>query len=170
MRSGDPRTGCLVHDRAGFKLQRRRLFDIIQKSFCRAGFPALPPTTTMPAHALPSSVRDAGDTLVARSPGLHAEHDSSDSEAQLASPLFSPRGTCSTFSDDAGSSLDDGDSDVGDLDSSLGSPAPSVYSLTESLIRQSFRNEFGRDVQNHSDIYHLPADNLEFERLSTHAS
>ncbi|EMD42323.1 hypothetical protein CERSUDRAFT_79907 [Gelatoporia subvermispora B] len=45
------------------------------------------------------------------------------------------------------------------------SPAPSVYSMTDSLIRASFRHEFGRGINNYSDVYRLPADDEEFERL-----
>ncbi|KAA1471411.1 hypothetical protein DENSPDRAFT_799321 [Dentipellis sp. KUC8613] len=45
------------------------------------------------------------------------------------------------------------------------SPAPSVYSITSSLRAQSFRHEFGRGVNNYSDIYRLPADDEEFDRL-----
>ncbi|KAF8531256.1 S-adenosyl-L-methionine-dependent methyltransferase [Gautieria morchelliformis] len=45
------------------------------------------------------------------------------------------------------------------------SPAPSVYSLTNSLREQSFRREYGREVNNHSEIYRLPADEEEFLRL-----
>ncbi|EJD54471.1 hypothetical protein AURDEDRAFT_110104 [Auricularia subglabra TFB-10046 SS5] len=100
-------------------------------------------------------------------------HDSSDSDAQQSSSLFSARATASSGAltdhndsdDDDDGAHDDRASLPGSL-GSLGSPAPSVYSLTESLIRASFRKEFGRDVQNHSEIYHFPADSPEFERLN----
>jgi hypothetical protein len=45
------------------------------------------------------------------------------------------------------------------------SPAPSVYSLTPSLRDQSFRHVHGRSLNAHSDVYSLPADELEAERL-----
>lgn len=45
------------------------------------------------------------------------------------------------------------------------SPAPSVYSLTESLKEQSIRFEHGREVNNHSEIYKLAADEREARRL-----
>lgn len=46
------------------------------------------------------------------------------------------------------------------------SPAPSVYSLTSSLREQSFRREYGRELNNYSEVYRLPADDEELERLS----
>ncbi|CCM03672.1 uncharacterized protein FIBRA_05816 [Fibroporia radiculosa] len=45
------------------------------------------------------------------------------------------------------------------------SPAPSVYSVTSSLRAASYRHEFGRGINNYSDVYRLPADDEEFERL-----
>ncbi|KAI0756516.1 hypothetical protein C8Q80DRAFT_1129062 [Daedaleopsis nitida] len=45
------------------------------------------------------------------------------------------------------------------------SPAPSVYSMTSSLRAASFRYEYGRGINNYSEVYRLPADDEEFERL-----
>lgn len=45
------------------------------------------------------------------------------------------------------------------------SPAPSLYSLTPSLRDQSFRHVHGRSLNAHSDIYSLPADEEEAQRL-----
>ncbi|KAH9858293.1 hypothetical protein C2E23DRAFT_803416 [Lenzites betulinus] len=45
------------------------------------------------------------------------------------------------------------------------SPAPSMYSMTNSLRAASFRHEFGRGINNYSEVYRLPADDEEFERL-----
>ena len=45
------------------------------------------------------------------------------------------------------------------------SPAPSVYSMTSSLREQSYRYEFGRGMNNYSEVYHLPADSEELRRL-----
>ena len=47
------------------------------------------------------------------------------------------------------------------------SPAPSVYSMTSSLREQSYRIEFSRGLNNHSEVYRLPADPEELDRLST---
>ncbi|KAJ8494525.1 hypothetical protein ONZ51_g2288 [Trametes cubensis] len=45
------------------------------------------------------------------------------------------------------------------------SPAPSMYSVTSSLRAASYRHEFGRGINNYSEVYRLPADDEEFERL-----
>jgi len=45
------------------------------------------------------------------------------------------------------------------------SPVPSVWSLTSSLRQQVFRNEYGRGLNNYSEVYRLPADDEELERL-----
>ncbi|EJU02840.1 S-adenosyl-L-methionine-dependent methyltransferase [Dacryopinax primogenitus] len=47
------------------------------------------------------------------------------------------------------------------------SPAPSVYSLTESLREASFKHVHGRAINAHSDVYMLPADDEEINRLET---
>ncbi|KAK0214847.1 hypothetical protein IW262DRAFT_1475574 [Armillaria fumosa] len=45
------------------------------------------------------------------------------------------------------------------------SPTPSVWSMTSSLRAEAYIQEFGRDLNNISEIYHLPADAEELERL-----
>jgi hypothetical protein len=45
------------------------------------------------------------------------------------------------------------------------SPAPSLYSLTSSLRDQSFKHVHGRSLNAHSDVYSLPADEEEAQRL-----
>jgi hypothetical protein len=40
-----------------------------------------------------------------------------------------------------------------------------MYSITSSLRASSFRYEYGRGVNNYSDIYWLPADDEENDRL-----
>ncbi|KDQ15613.1 hypothetical protein BOTBODRAFT_31504 [Botryobasidium botryosum FD-172 SS1] len=45
------------------------------------------------------------------------------------------------------------------------SPTPSVYSLTSSTIERSFKKVAGRFVNARSDVYGLPADDLEVKRL-----
>ncbi|QRV94890.1 methyltransferase domain protein [Ceratobasidium sp. AG-Ba] len=45
------------------------------------------------------------------------------------------------------------------------SPEPSIYSLTSSLRDQSFRHVHGRCLNAHSDVYSLPADEEEAQRL-----
>ena len=46
-----------------------------------------------------------------------------------------------------------------------GSPAPSVWSITNSIRTQAVRQEFGRGVNNYSEVYRLPADDEELIRL-----
>lgn len=45
------------------------------------------------------------------------------------------------------------------------SPVPSVLSMTSALRAQAFRQEHGRSMNNYSEIYHLPADDEELDRL-----
>ncbi|KAH7881697.1 hypothetical protein F5I97DRAFT_1928082 [Phlebopus sp. FC_14] len=45
------------------------------------------------------------------------------------------------------------------------SPAPSVFSVTSSLRAQAYRQEYGRGLNNYSDVYRLPADDEELDRL-----
>jgi hypothetical protein len=45
------------------------------------------------------------------------------------------------------------------------SPVPSVMSVTSSLREQATILEYGRGVNSQSDVYRLPADDLEVERL-----
>lgn len=45
------------------------------------------------------------------------------------------------------------------------SPTPSVYSVTSSLRAQAYIQEYGRDLNNYSDVYRLPADQEELQRL-----
>ncbi|KAG8219411.1 hypothetical protein J3R82DRAFT_333 [Butyriboletus roseoflavus] len=45
------------------------------------------------------------------------------------------------------------------------SPTPSVFSFTSSMRAQAYRQEYGRGLNNYSDVYRLPADDEELERL-----
>jgi hypothetical protein len=45
------------------------------------------------------------------------------------------------------------------------SPVPSVLSVTSSMREQATVLEYGRDINNQSDVYRLPADDIEVERL-----
>jgi hypothetical protein len=47
------------------------------------------------------------------------------------------------------------------------SPAPSVFSVTSSLRAQAYRQEYGRGLNNYSEVYRLPADDEELHRLGT---
>lgn len=52
-----------------------------------------------------------------------------------------------------------------DASTRSGSPAPSVWSMTSSLRSRAVRQEFGRVVNNYSEVYYLPADEEELTRL-----
>jgi hypothetical protein len=54
-----------------------------------------------------------------------------------------------------------------DVSMRSGSPAPSVYSVTSSLRAASYRQEYGRGVNNYSEVYRLAADDEELDRLGT---
>lgn len=45
------------------------------------------------------------------------------------------------------------------------SPGPSIYSMTSSIREDLLISVHGRLVNNHSDVYHLPADDEEIDRL-----
>ncbi|KAF9270828.1 S-adenosyl-L-methionine-dependent methyltransferase [Marasmius fiardii PR-910] len=45
------------------------------------------------------------------------------------------------------------------------SPDPSVQSITSSMLERVYRHEYGRGFNNYSEVYHLPADAEELDRL-----
>ncbi|CAA7264772.1 unnamed protein product [Cyclocybe aegerita] len=51
-----------------------------------------------------------------------------------------------------------------DLSMRSASPAPSVVSITDSM-QSLYRQEHGRNLNNYSNVYHLPADEEELDRL-----
>jgi hypothetical protein len=52
-----------------------------------------------------------------------------------------------------------------DVSMRSGSPTPSVWSMTSSIRAQAFKQEFGRGLNNYSEVYRLPADDEELDRL-----
>ncbi|KAI9511740.1 S-adenosyl-L-methionine-dependent methyltransferase [Russula earlei] len=52
-----------------------------------------------------------------------------------------------------------------DVSMRSGSPAPSLYSVTSSIMAASYRHEYGRGLNNYSEVYQLPADDEELDRL-----
>ncbi|KAJ7755057.1 hypothetical protein DFH07DRAFT_500073 [Mycena maculata] len=46
------------------------------------------------------------------------------------------------------------------------SPTPSVWSMTSSIRAQAFKQAYGREVNNYSEVYRLPADDEELDRLN----
>lgn len=85
------------------------------------------------------------------------DSDSSSSEVAL-SPFLSRRPSLSSATST---------SDVS-MRSSVSSAA-SVWSMTDSMREQAFKQEYGRGINNYSDVYKLPADEEELERLGAFA-
>lgn len=81
------------------------------------------------------------------------DSDSSSSEAVL-SPFLSRRPSLSSATTTSNASM-----------GSSVSSAASVWSMTESMREQAFKQEYGRGINNYSDVYKLPADEEELERL-----
>lgn len=52
-----------------------------------------------------------------------------------------------------------------DVSMRSGSPAPSLYSVTSSIRAASYRLQYGRSLNNYSEVYQLPADDEELDRL-----
>lgn len=77
-----------------------------------------------------------------------------DSLSDVDSDLFSARSSTSSATSH-------------DVSMRSGSPAPSVYSVTSSIRAASYRQEYGRGLNNHSEVYQLPADDEELDRLGT---
>lgn len=74
-------------------------------------------------------------------------------------------GSFSNFSASKASSVTTADEEMRSLRSS--SPAPSVRTMTSSIRAAAYRHEYGRGLNNYSDVYRLPADEEELERLGT---
>jgi hypothetical protein len=45
------------------------------------------------------------------------------------------------------------------------SSGASVFSMSSSVRAQSFKHEYGRGLNNYSEVYQLPADDEELDRL-----
>ena len=45
------------------------------------------------------------------------------------------------------------------------SSGASVFSMSSSVRAQSFKHEYGRSLNNYSEVYQLPADDEELDRL-----
>lgn len=79
----------------------------------------------------------------------------SDSESVVSAAIFS-----------AGASVTTATSvDEDNVSMRSASPVPSVMSMNSSLRDRLFRQEFGRNLNNYSAVYQLPADEEELDRL-----
>ncbi|KAH9929725.1 uncharacterized protein B0H18DRAFT_995942 [Fomitopsis serialis] len=93
----------------------------------------------------------------AHAPGsMHTVSPPSEDESDASSVMS----TSTCFVASAGTSATSHDLEMRSV-----SPAPSVYSMTSSLRAASYRHEYGRGINNYSEVYRLPADDEEFERL-----
>lgn len=83
-----------------------------------------------------------------------SDTDESDAYSDTSLPPFSPSASV-------------GASSYTSYDVSMrsASPAPSVWSMTSSLRAQVFKHEYGRGLNNYSEVYRLPADDEELDRL-----
>ncbi|KAH9081815.1 hypothetical protein EDB83DRAFT_2310143 [Lactarius deliciosus] len=79
-------------------------------------------------------------------------HIDDDSHSDVESDIFSLRSALSSATSY-------------DVSMRSGSPAPSVYSVTSSIRAASYRQEYGRGLNNCSEVYRLPADDEELDRL-----
>jgi hypothetical protein len=82
------------------------------------------------------------------------DHLDDDSFSDVESDIFSTRSATSSATSQ-------------DVSMRSGSPAPSVYSVTSSIRAASYRHEYGRGLNNYSEVYQLPADDEELDRLGT---
>ncbi|CAK5280683.1 unnamed protein product [Mycena citricolor] len=89
-------------------------------------------------------------------PSWTAEYDSdNDSESLASHPPFSsgPSARNTETSYDASSMRS-------------ASPTPSVWSMSSSMRANAFKQAYGRELNNYSEIYRLPADDEELDRLN----
>ena len=110
----------------------------------------------VPPHQL-LVMRNYDSVLLARP--MSPFHDAVDDQSDTSS-IYS--GSSGRMSQRSSSSATTQDVEMRSL-----SPSPSLYSMTDSLIASSYRQEYGRNLQAHSEVYRLPADEEEIERLST---
>ena len=92
---------------------------------------------------------------------LHSRLDMDDAQRSAARRILSPPSS-PPFSDNATTFEDT--SEATESLASL-SPAPSLYSLTDSIREASIRIEYGRGINTTSDVYRIAADDQETDRL-----
>lgn len=96
--------------------------------------------------------------LSAMSPVLSADFDGEEDDIYDSDdhslPIFSPAPSVSSYTSY-------------DVSMRSVSPTPSVWSVTSSLRAKAFKFEYGRGLNNYSEIYRLPADDEELARLGT---
>ncbi|KAJ8084742.1 hypothetical protein AAF712_006408 [Marasmius tenuissimus] len=90
-----------------------------------------------------------------RMPDTYHDFDTEDSDicSTASLPIFSPPPSISTSRTSHDASM------------RSPSPDPSVRSITGSLLERVYRHEYGRGFNNYSEVYQLPADREELDRL-----
>jgi hypothetical protein len=112
--------------------------------------PSMPAIAAVPT---PGPTPSGSTSLLARRVDPHLDTDDDDNSDIMSIDSRSSRNAPSSVT-----SMDD-------ASMRSASPAPSVYSVTSSIRAAAYRHEYGRGVNNYSDIYWLPADDEELERL-----
>ncbi|KAF5374969.1 hypothetical protein D9758_000509 [Tetrapyrgos nigripes] len=72
-----------------------------------------------------------------------------------------------SFGFDAASGIASSHTSHQDVSMRSASPTPSVMSVSSSFRAQAYKHEFGRGLNNYSEVYRLPADDEELERLDS---
>lgn len=100
-----------------------------------------------------ASALSAADALADLFHSVHLEDSDDETESSLVSfPSFTSRTESSRTSADS-------------VSFRSASPTPSVFSVTSSVRAQAYREVHGRALNNYSDVYRLPADTKELDRL-----
>ncbi|KAJ3717267.1 hypothetical protein DFJ43DRAFT_1099560 [Lentinula guzmanii] len=108
----------------------------------------------MLTHLAPSNSHLYGPPFDSNSSmDFSSDTEDSDSCSTSSSSIFSPQSSASTSKTSYVPSA------------RSASPVPSVWSLTSSMRAQAFKHEYGRGLNNYSEVYRLPADDEELDRL-----
>ncbi|KAI0308063.1 S-adenosyl-L-methionine-dependent methyltransferase [Multifurca ochricompacta] len=110
--------------------------------------PSSPLSYMLPLPSFPSSSSHFTPASPLHMDGYHPDDSFSDVDSDIFSMRSAPSSATSY-----------------DVSMRSGSPAPSMYSVTSSIRATSYRQEYGRGLNNYSEVYQLPADDEELDRL-----
>lgn len=102
----------------------------------------------------------ASHASLSLAPAMSPYYDHQDSSDDMSDSYSSISGSVSQFAPSSATS-----DTSHDWEMRSASPTPSIYSLTSSLRAAVYKEEFGRGLNNYSDVYQLPADDEELARL-----
>lgn len=129
--------------------------------------PRPPPRRTSHHHRASMQATCSTQVLFSRQTMSSHDHMSEDDCDDADSDVYSViSGSFSNFSAGKASSVTTADEEMRSVRSS--SPAPSVMTMTSSIRAASYRHEYGRGLNNYSEVYRLPADDEELDRLGTY--